>query len=1331
MAVRRRLDFIVLCETKLRDAILVRALAHSAAPGRHFRILSSCRPPSFGINGDLNPASGGILVLVFNPSLTIIDSWEDKRGILSFSARLPYTAPFACVCVYYPDAASPYSRWTDSLIEASAREIQRRRAVVGQLVFWVGDFNVRIGNFLRRITPDDKVILTRRARFLRRTLRALGMQPVHGRAEHLPAQFTSTQIAGQKGLAEVDFIVAPTALPADLFQVIPSPQWGSSELAPVGRGTHLPLFITVHLPVSAAYPGPAPRIRHRRPFSLPPYCDRKWYDIHSHIVRELPRALQTIYNPGTSLEECQRALSTLFRSAAIAVCGTGLPRTRTFKYRLYKGAPLPEEIVALFDLARHYRKRRKRAPNPIAREFYQIEADRAKHTAKTLAESFLKRFRDSLLSNLQRQMRIDPHGTHGFLRHLQGAEASNCADPAGIPAGPDGRPPNRNFSKSCRGLVTQTSALPAGATSPQWLSYVHHAPGGIAILRPFTAREIYPYLFPATSRHSPVLCHHACSICKQYAAEVKRWRPGSPFPTAPAPRHRGGLNTSRGEDLNNLVAELIRWVRPEAWGKRYNYRMVICSLLARFFNRMLATGTVPGGDFTRCVTSPLYKSCKPGSAPPPRWDVDAYRFITNSSVLAKAFSTLLASRLTHWVIRTGLLTQQQVAFCPFRGTEEHVFTLQQVLRERSRCGKKTFVLFVDFKKAYDSVHLDALWVVLERQGVPSHFVNLLRDWAAKRRTQVRVNGELSEPFRMSKGVPQGDPLSCLLYNLFTDSLSRYLKSCADIPGVTAFGGGITLQHQLYADDLTCLAESAAELQRALGHVKVWADAWGLSINTGTGKTEGMLADADSPNADPSQLQVPPLLLDDGREVRWTSTYRYLGYALRSDLRDTDAVDSMFKHLSYLWSVHFERNGVVRHASAAFQMQFYSTMVQGSLRNLRALTSLYAADIEALEKTLRRHISQIFALEAATPIDLISAFGAMLPWHAVHAQEHERLYLQLANPLYPDSIAARVFRLAQADHRIGASFAKRNWVRDWERKRAVLSRLGVPLAAPGIRHERIPIAAKRFGRAVAFVEWQKDGIACLDRPLASHCDADVAPSYRPTQAVANLFENYSAPVSSLGQFPEFTPLSTHGPGCSGSIPTRSNLPAARLGPIAWARTGAAVMRSPLFRLKGFEVVDYAAHASPCPLCGVTPVDTFHFVAECNHPSIDAWRYNFELDVRHFVVSLTQIMERERTRAGRPPDSWLFRRIRRAILNVDFNSHEGNFILYRLLVAQPWSERHSCPNMRAVRLLGRAFDLPGIYHRFERPILDLWCRWSLRWLWSLSRTWQSANLNGQPA
>ena len=481
----------------------------------------------------------------------------------------------------------------------------------------------------------------------------------------------------------------------------------------------------------------------------------------------------------------------------------------------------------------------------------------------------------------------------------------------------------------------------------------------------------------------------------------------------------------------------------------------------------------------------------------------------------------------------------------------------------------------------------------------------------------------------------------------------------------------------------------------------------------------MLVNVDAPANIP---QLPSLRLDDGREVCWTVSYRYLGYPLRSDLRDTDVFASMYEHLDYLWNTHFRANGIVRHASAAFQMQFYCTMVQGSLRNLRALTTICAKGATQLDKTLLGHIREIFGLKKrGTPIDLVSALGAMLPWHAVHAQEHERFYLQMSNSLFPESIAVRMFRLAQADPQIGASFAKRNWVAAWERDRLSYAALGVPLAAPGLRYELIPAKSGIFGRNVAFVKWKLDGKSRVpDLPI---CDASVAPSYKPTLAVANLFENYHAPLLSMGTHRYFTPLSAHGPGCSGSILSRSNIAASQLGPIIFARCGAAAMSSPLFLVDG-EAIDYAAHARPCRLCGSTPVDAYHLISECNHASIDRWRQSTEAAARCLVTSLTTLMADERDRAGRRPEHLLFRRIRCAIKNLNFDSPEGDFVLYRLVVAQPWSERMACPGMRSVRLLGRAFDLAGVYHRFERPILDQWSRWSKSMLWSLSRAWRGA-------
>ena len=234
-----------------------------------------------------------------------------------------------------------------------------------------------------------------------------------------------------------------------------------------------------------------------------------------------------------------------------------------------------------------------------------------------------------------------------------------------------------------------------------------------------------------------------------------------------------------------------------------------------------------------------------------------------------------------------------------------------------------------------------------------------------------------------------------------------------------------------------------------------------------------------------------------------------------------------------------------------------------------------------------------------------------------------------------------------------------------------------------------------------------------------------PSYRPTEAVADLYERFLAPLSSLGDHRAFTPLSAHGPGCSGSVPSRSNIAALRLGPIMWARTGAAAMSSRLFNMAG-PGSQHAAHAVQCPLCHSTaPLDSYHLAVECVHPQINVWRRQCERSLPRFVAGLTVRLRSERERARCEPEDRLFARALRAVLRTDLNSAQGDFLLHRLLVAHPWPERMALPHMRAVRLLGRVFDLPGVYHRFERSALDLWCRWSTRWLWRLSRAWCTAN------
>ena len=74
-------------------------------------------------------------------------------------------------------------------------------------------------------------------------------------------------------------------------------------------------------------------------------------------------------------------------------------------------------------------------------------------------------------------------------------------------------------------------------------------------------------------------------------------------------------------------------------------------------------------------------------------------------------------------------------------------------------------MFVDFRKAIDSVNWDLLWKKLNHQfGVNGHFLSLLQALYEQVESCVRVNDEFIDWFELESGVKQGCILSPIRLN---------------------------------------------------------------------------------------------------------------------------------------------------------------------------------------------------------------------------------------------------------------------------------------------------------------------------------------------------------------------------------------------------------------------------------------------------------------------------------------------------------------------------------------------------------------------------------------
>ncbi|BHF64082.1 hypothetical protein SprV_0200708100 [Sparganum proliferum] len=218
--------------------------------------------------------------------------------------------------------------------------------------------------------------------------------------------------------------------------------------------------------------------------------------------------------------------------------------------------------------------------------------------------------------------------------------------------------------------------------------------------------------------------------------------------------------------------------------------------LSMLFHTSFETGYLPP-DWKSAWITPLYKG---GS----RVSANNYRPVSLTSICCK--------------IMEKIIKQQH----GFRKSRSCVTNLLYCLEHWTRAvdrGDMVHVIYIDFKKAFDSVPHHRLLYKLSRAGVRGKLLMWIRSFLIGRSQAVHVSDQQSAEVAVRSGVPQGSVLGPTLFLV-------YVNDCAN---------ELNCDVAMFADDIkiwsTIRSEvDEARLQTNLDHLEQWSKDWLLPFN---------------------------------------------------------------------------------------------------------------------------------------------------------------------------------------------------------------------------------------------------------------------------------------------------------------------------------------------------------------------------------------------------------------------------------------------------------------------------------------------------------------------
>lgn len=198
-----------------------------------------------------------------------------------------------------------------------------------------------------------------------------------------------------------------------------------------------------------------------------------------------------------------------------------------------------------------------------------------------------------------------------------------------------------------------------------------------------------------------------------------------------------------------------------------------------------------------------------------------YRPVSLLSQFSKLLERLYYNRLNNFIEKNNIISDSQYGFRNKRSTSQALMDLIEQITDNIDNKKATIGIFIDLKKAFDTVNHDLLLKKLRFYGVRGIAHNWIESYLTNRKQYVSLNDTSSDMCQVACGVPQGSILGPLLFILYIN----------DLTNASTF-----LKYVLFADDTNLFASGTdinalcVKINTELDRLKNWFSVNKLSLN---------------------------------------------------------------------------------------------------------------------------------------------------------------------------------------------------------------------------------------------------------------------------------------------------------------------------------------------------------------------------------------------------------------------------------------------------------------------------------------------------------------------